>query len=250
MDQLDAAPIRGTTDTPFEPVFSPDGQWVAYHSGTHLKKIAVTGGAPTTICWIWDVKGETLTRLTFDKSQDNAPLWTRDGKRVIYTSGAEGAPNLYWKPADGTGVPERLLAKPPPSSGALVPNSMTPDGKELIYSVGVPSDIMVLPLGGDRQPRALIAQASFAERGGDVSPDGKWIAYYSDESGTFQVYVRPYPDVNSGRWQVSGDGGILPKWSPNGRELFYVDARASREHERGAWRHVCVRQNDRRLRHG
>ena len=70
------------------------------------------------------------------------------------------------------------------------------------------------------QPRALIAQAAFAERGADVSADGRWIAYQSDESGTFQINLRPFPAVDRGRWQVPGEGGRLPIWGPNGRELF------------------------------
>jgi serine/threonine-protein kinase len=137
----------------------------------------------------------------------------------------DGAPNLYWKPADGTGQPEALLREALPSSGALVANGTTPDGKALIFSIGVPSDMMMLPLEGERRSQPLIAQKAFAERSGDVSPDGRWIAYQSDESGTFQIYVRPYPAVDNGRWQVSGEGGTLPRWAPNGRELFYINTR-------------------------
>jgi Tol biopolymer transport system component len=195
------------------PRVSPDGTRIAVHASDQENDI-----------WIWDTKSETLTRLTFDKAADTSPVWTRDGKRIIYSSARDGALSLYWKPADGTGQPEALLPKPPESNGALVANSVTPDGKTLIYSIGVPSDVMALPLDGERKPRPLMAQSQYAERGGDVSPNGRWIAYYSDESGAFQVYVRPYPAVDTGRWQVSSDGGVLPNWSPNGRELFFIDA--------------------------
>ena len=109
--------------------------------------------------------------LTFDKAADIAPVWTKDSKRIAYVSAKDGAPNLFWKPADGTGQPEPLLPQPPSSSGALVANGATPDGKTLIFSVGVPSDIMALPLQGDRQPRALIAQPFELVRDvGDAGP--------------------------------------------------------------------------------
>jgi Tol biopolymer transport system component len=103
-------------------------------------------------------------------------------------------------------------------------NSAHPDGKQLIFSSGAPSDILTLSPGHD-EARPLIAQPQFSERGGDISPDGRWIAYYSDESSIFQVYVRPFPDVERGRWQISGEGGTVPTWNRSGHELFYIDGR-------------------------
>jgi len=203
-----------------DPAWSPNGNKLAF-----MMDAGSNGGEDNDI-WVFDTKTDTLARLTFDKGSDSAPVWTRDGKRIIYNSSRDGVPNLYWKAADGTGQPEPLLAKPPESNGALVPSTTTPDGKGLIYAIGVPADVMYLPLEGERTPRPLMAQPQFNERGGDVSPDGRWIAYYSDESGTFQVYVRPFPAVETGRWQVSTDGGGVATWSRDGRELFYVDARS------------------------
>ena len=197
------------------PRVSPDGTRIALHASDEDNDI-----------WIFDVNSETLTRLTFDKATDSAPLWTPDGTRVVYTSGRDGPPNLFWKAANGTGQAEPLMTAPSTSGGALVANSFTPDGKAVVFSVGVPADIMLLPLDGERRPKPLMAQPQFAERGGDVSHDGRWIAYYSNESGIFEVYVRPFPDVDSGRWQVSSGGGTLPVWSRDGTELFYVDAHA------------------------
>ena len=194
------------------PRVSPDGRRIAIHSSDQDNDI-----------WIWDIAAETLTRLTFGRSQDSFPVWTTDGKRVIYVGIADGEPNLLWKAADGTGQQEPLLAKPPGGNPALVANGVTPDGKFLIYSIGTPADIIVLPLDGDRRPRPLLANPQYAERGGQISPDGRWLAYNSDESGAFQVYVRPFPNVEQGRWQVSSDGGLLPIWAPNGRELFYIN---------------------------
>ena len=207
-------PIAAPPHSYETPRVSPDGTRIALHALDQDSDI-----------WVLDTRSETLTRLTFDKAADIAPVWMKDGKRIAYVSARDGAPNLFWKPADCTGQPEPLLPQTPSSSVALVANSATADGKALIFSVGSPSNIMALPLQGDRQPGALIAQASFAERGGDVSPDGRWIAYQSDESGTFQIYVRPFPAVDQGRWQVSGEGGRLPIWGPKGRELFYTDDR-------------------------
>jgi serine/threonine-protein kinase len=207
-------PIAAPAHAYETPRVSPDGTRIAVHATDQDSDI-----------WVWDTKSETLTRLTFDKASDLAPVWTRDGRRIAYVSTKDGLPNLYWKPADGTGQAEPLLAQAPPSNGALVANGATHDGKALIFSVGTPSDIMTLSLEGDRRSRALVAQSQFAERSGDVSPDGRWIAYQSDESGSFQIYVRPFPAVDQGRWQLSGEGGRSPLWAPSGRELFYTDDR-------------------------
>src|SRR5262249_6090681 len=194
------------------PRVSPDGT-----------RIAVRALDQDNDMWVWDTRSETLTRLTFDKAQDLGPVWTRDGRRIIFMSTRQGPPALFWQLADGTGQPEVLLPPPAKSNGALVAGAVTPDGRELIYSVGVPADVMALPLDGERTLRPLVAQPQFAERGADISPDGRWLAYYSDESGAFEVYVRPYPRTNEGRWQISGNGGSQVRWNPAGRELFFVD---------------------------
>src|SRR5262249_25627953 len=111
----------------------------------------------------------------------------------------------------------------PESNGALVANSVTPDGKFLVYSVGTPSNVAMVSLDSKRENRVLLGDPRYAERGAQVSPDGRWLAYQSDESGAFQVYVRPFPNVEDGRWQISADGGTLPLWAPNGRELDFID---------------------------
>jgi serine/threonine-protein kinase len=196
------------------PRVSPDGT-----------RIAVRALDQDNDIWVWDTRSENLTRLTFDKARALGPVWTSDSRRIIFMSSRQGAPALFWQPADGAGQPDVLLPPPAGSNGALVANAVTPDGRELIYSVGVPSDVMVLSL--DKQPnvRPVVAQPQFAERGADISPDGRWLAYYSDESGTFEVYVRPYPRTTEGRWQISTDGGSQVRWNPAGRELFFVDGR-------------------------
>jgi WD40 repeat protein len=209
------------TDTPIPapahsydmPRVAPDGRHIAVHAVDQDNDI-----------WIWDTISQTLTRLTFDRGLDSFPLWTVDGKRVIYVSRSGGSdPNLFARTWDGAGQAVPLLAKPPDSNGALVANSVTPDGKALVYSVGTPSNIWMVSLDSTRETRALLSNPRYAERGGQVSPDGRWLAYQSDESGTFQVYVRPFPKVDEGRWQISTDGGTHALWAPNGHELYFVD---------------------------
>jgi Tol biopolymer transport system component len=194
------------------PRMSPDGKRIAVHAADQENDI-----------WVWDIAAGTLTRLTFDKSQESFQVWTPDSKRVIYVSLQDGSPGIFSRAADGTGRPEPLLPKATQSGGALVVNAVTADGKLLIYSIGLPSDIMALPLDGpDRTPHPVLNNPQYAERGGHVSANNRFIAYQSDESGTFQIYVRPFPNVDQGRWQVSSDGGSFPLWSPDGRTLYYT----------------------------
>jgi eukaryotic-like serine/threonine-protein kinase len=196
-----------------QPRLSPDGRRMALHATDQDNDI-----------WIWDFVGETLTRLTFEPGLDTFPVWTGDGKRIVYTSSRSDGMNFFWKAADGTGQAEALLREPPPSNGALVGNCMTPDGKFLIFSIGTPSNVMRLSLDGAHQISPVLTDPRYAERGASISPDGRFIAYQSDESGAFQIYVRPYPNVDAGRWQLSGEGATHPQWSPKGNELFYADS--------------------------
>jgi Tol biopolymer transport system component len=125
-----------------------------------------------------------------------------------------------WKAADGSGDEKMLLSGP---SLIQVPSSWSPDGKFLAYfSIGTETgrDIWILPLTGDQKPRPFL-QTKFDELHAKFSPDGRWIAYTSNESGQFQVYVQPFPGPG-GKWQVSTDGGSNPIWARNGGELFYL----------------------------
>jgi serine/threonine-protein kinase len=154
-------------------------------------------------------------------------VWASDGRRVIFSSSRAGPPNLYWQPADGTGTPERIAT----TGLRQVPDSVTPDGSQLILTEASPEardDLKLLRLSdpsqgvdaGKARTQPLV-QTPFAERNGEVSPDGRWLAYESNESGEYQVYVRPFPNANGGRWQVSTKGGTKPKWTSNGRELVF-----------------------------
>jgi serine/threonine-protein kinase len=179
--------------------------------------IAATGG---TDIWIWDLVRKTMTRLTFEKNNNNS-LWTPDGKRIVYLSMREGGSGVYWKAADGTGEDEKLASA---SDRVLCPGSWSRDGKNLVMtemSSSYKFDIGMLSMEGDRARKPLLQHDKYSEIGPLISPDGRWMAYTSDESGQNEVYVRPFPDVNKGKWQVSTSGGDNPLWSPNGRELFY-----------------------------
>ncbi len=166
--------------------------------------------------WVYDVARGTLTRLVsgFD---NHSPVWTPDGKRLAFSSNREGSYNVFWQAADGSGEAERLV-----SGEHQHPTSWTPDGKALAFAEFHPEtgwDISVLTLQGDRASQPFLHTPS-NENFPMFSPNGRWMAYESDESGEPEVYLRSFPDSGA-KWQVSTEGGRYPIWSPNGRELFY-----------------------------
>lgn len=164
----------------------------------------------------------TFGRLTLDNGDEMNPVWTPDGRRVVYSSTKTGNLNLYSRLADGSGPVEQLLE----SANDLRAFSISPDGRFLAYTHRHPAtghDIWVLPLTGDRTPHAVL-DSSFQENLPVFSPDGQWLAYDSDESGRRQVYVMRFPDRRDRR-QVSVDGGTEPLWSANGRELYFINGR-------------------------
>ena len=170
--------------------------------------------------WLWDVTRLTLTRLTFNPGGDSYPVWTPDGQRLIFSSQREGSQNLFWQAADGTGAVERLTSSPNVQQSTAV----SPDSTRLIFTETASTtseDVMQVELTGTHKVTPLV-QSHFAERNGIVSPDGRWLAYEANDSGQFEIYVRPYPAVNGGRWQVSAGGGTRPLWSRTREELFYV----------------------------
>jgi Tol biopolymer transport system component len=172
---------------------------------------------------VWDFRRATLTRLTFGASSESFPVWTPDGRRIIYASNRDGPPNLYWQAADGTGEAERLTK----SSQLQTPHATSRDGKWVVFreigKSGSDSNLLALALDGDRTPRTLLATPA-GELNGEISPDSRWMVYESTESGRIEVYVRPWPSVADGRWQVSSNGGHAPAWNHDGRELFYIAA--------------------------
>jgi serine/threonine-protein kinase len=167
--------------------------------------------------WMHDLARGTLTPVTSEARNARA-IWTPDGTRITYGSATGGNENIFWKAADGSGQAERLTT----SDYLHIAASWSPSGQELLFIDSPPEtgyDIWVLPLSGDRRPRAIV-QTRFADAYPDLSPDGRWLAYASDESGRSEVYVQPYPGPGPRR-QVSTEGGTGPAWSRDGRELFY-----------------------------
>ena len=172
--------------------------------------------------WVWDLRGEKLTRLTIDKAQESMPLWTPDGLRIVFRSTAGPSPgNLFWQPADGTGPAERLTT--------VADRQQTPTSFALKGALLLSTEIGASPLhnyiGGltmETRQSTPILNPQYSVRNAEVSPDGRFLLYESHESTPPQIFVRPFPDLNSGRWQISTNGGIRPLWGPDGREVFYV----------------------------
>jgi serine/threonine-protein kinase len=160
--------------------------------------------------WVYDLTRDLSTRVTFDEDgvDANYPTWTPDGSRIAF-----GSP-LSWKRADGVGAVERL-----DKNASRRPRAFTPDGTTLVFdTTGV--GVGMLSLEQERTA-SMVLDGKFDERNSALSADGRWLAYQSDETGRSEVYVRPFPDVDQGKWQVSTDGGGWPVWNPAGDELFY-----------------------------
>jgi serine/threonine-protein kinase len=219
-----AAPARAYA----QPRLSPDGTRVAVFIADQQNDI-----------WIYDLARETLTRVTDAPATDQYPVWTSDSRRIIFASARAGAFNLFWQAADNTGTVERLTT----SANTQFPTSISPDGMRLIVRESM-RDLRVLamdpsaPLGtgpappgagrsatapgaSTRQTEPLV-QTTFLEDNGELSPDGHWLAYQSNESGRFQISVRPFPNVDGGHWTISTTGGVKPLWARNGKELYYL----------------------------
>jgi serine/threonine-protein kinase len=157
--------------------------------------------------------------VTKSPATDTSPVWTPDGRRLAFSSTRDGALNIYWQAADGTGKAEPLTTSP----NAQYPYAFTSDSQTLLYGELNPTtnfDIYAMPMSGDRTPRALVA-TGFDERRPALSPDGQWMAYQSDELGSFEVHVRRFPDVDRERHLVSAGGGASPLWAPDGQSIYY-----------------------------
>ncbi len=178
--------------------------------------------------WLQDFARGVRTRLTFRQSPGSFPVWSPDGARIIFSAGSSSIDTIYEKAASGAGEEKELLKTP---DGVMFPSSWSRDGRFLLYYVAnapnTGADIWVLPLGGDRKPDLLLG-TKFNEAYGSFSPDGRWIAYVSAESGRTEVYVRPFvpsgPSLGEGKWQVSKDGAVvsLPRWRGDGKEILFM----------------------------
>jgi len=164
--------------------------------------------------WVLDLKRGVPSRVTFDPLDERSASWGLDGQSIVFRKGVD----LYTKPL-GAGVEQPFLV----DGISKDPRAWSPDGSGLVYrvsGVNTSSDLWMKPAQGD--PRPLVA-TPFAENYGEFSPDGRWLAYTSDESGQSDVYVTEFPS-GQGKWRVSPDGGSLPRWRPDGRELYYLSA--------------------------
>src|SRR5262249_25129803 len=170
--------------------------------------------------WVADSTKGQMRRLTFDASQDNSsPVWSPDGTRIAFASLRGGKWGIYQKLASGTGN-EQLLME---SELQKMPMSWSPDAKLLVYwqnDARTGADLWVLPMNGERKPFPFLTDPA-DHRLPQISPDGKWIAYRSNETGRQEIYVRPFP-TGEGRWQISTNGGSSARWRADGKELYYM----------------------------
>jgi Tol biopolymer transport system component len=173
--------------------------------------------------WILDVLRKTKTRLTFGSSLQRHPVWSADGKTVFYISNVKGQFDIYAKAADGSGAEQTVLES---SDSSDLTESASPDQRYLVYGrqpndLKTGLDIWALPLFGDRKPFPVV-QTEFNKSSSVVSPDGKWLAYQSDPSGRYEIYITAFPGGGA-KWQVSTGGGLRPKWRRDGKELFFLE---------------------------
>ncbi|MDE3188661.1 MAG: serine/threonine-protein kinase [Acidobacteriota bacterium] len=193
-----------------DPVISPDG--------TKLVVVSAIPGGNTSDIWVYDLKRGTGSRLTFTAAKNASPVWSLDGTRIFYSSIRNGKNGIYQKPADGLGAAQPVFQS---SKQDVNLDSLSPDGRFALYMSHTPTeDDWVVPLAGDQKAFPYL-DSSFAEGQATFSPNGRYIAYFSTETGRPEIYVQTFPQ-HLGKWQISTAGGGEPMWRGDGKELFYV----------------------------
>ena len=199
----------------------PPGPYVHLRLSPDEARVALDVRDENNDVWIWEFARHAMTRLTVSpESFDRQPVWSPDGQRIVLSSSRVGGQvNVFWQAADGTGIAEQLTDPPNPTYAT----SFVPHGGALLYGEFTQEtgpDVWALNLEGERERSALVATPSI-DRNAEVSPDGRWLAYQSNEAGEYEIYVAPFPDVDGGRRQLTFEGGTKPTWSPDGSELFF-----------------------------
>jgi len=209
-----------------EALAAPPRSYVAPRLSPDGTRLAVNIQDQDSDFWIWDFSRQKLTRLTFGPT-GSFLVWTPDARRVIFTL-ARDKLNLYRRTVDGTGIEEQLTS----GDRQQRVDAMSPDGTRLVFEELTPTrnyKLMLLALDGPSTSLGTVApllQTPFDTRNATISPDGRWMAYESNESARLQIYVRPFPNVTNALYQISTDGGRTPLWAPNGRELFFANGSA------------------------
>jgi Tol biopolymer transport system component len=190
-----------------EPHFSPDEKHLIANRGSDL--------------WIMDLSSGKWSRFTFDPSDDGTAAYSPDGSLVFFGSNRKGKHDIYVKPTSGVSQEKLLLQSP----HEKYPDDVSRDGKFILFEDVDPKtkfDLWILPVAGDQKPFPFLKTPD-NEAHAQFSPNGRWVAYVSDESGRAEVYVRSFPAEKGGKWQVSSDGGDQPWWRSDAKELFYMD---------------------------
>jgi serine/threonine protein kinase len=211
----------GSTYAYFDLALSPDATRVA------ASRIDLSMAGSQQGIWVLDLARDVSTRFTFDPAPDSSPVWSPDGSRIAFAAARAGGTGIYQKASNGAGKEQVLLGA---TDEAKVPNDWSRDGRFLLYAQQNPrtkADLWALPLASDGTPAGAptpFANNDFNEDQGRFSPDTRWVAYVSDESGRSEIYVQPFPAATGGgsKTRVSRDGGDQPRWRRDGKELFYL----------------------------
>ena len=217
---IERVPVWVTRDGREEPIAAPPRPYVYPRLSPDGTRVALETWDQGRDIWIWDLARETLTRLTDNPGRDGFPVWTPDSQRVMFGSARNAPANVFWRAADATGSGGRITQ----SEKNQFPYSVAPDGTRLLIREDDPQtgpDIGVVSLSAEG-PASPLVRTPFYELNAEISPNGRWLAYQSNESGQDEIYVRPFPDVGTARWQISAAGGTRPVWARSGKELFYL----------------------------